>query len=909
MHSQLFESLATGVTVVTASNRLARGLRARYNQHQVRRGLTSWPTPSIASFDQWCEQMWTELVDAGHAAADRLPNPAQVSALWERIVDESPEGSGLIQTHRTAAQARDAWELAAEWRIGIPDEHADDLNEDCRAFVRWASRYQLEATRRNWIDRARLAERIAGALAAHTIEAPKTMILAGFEELTPQQSMLVDVLRNAGTTVEMIEAHRQLGDVRAISLVDADDEIRNAAQWARMLLERDRGGSIGIVIPQLKSMRARVDAIFSDYLIPSSVLPDAARPQRPFNISSGKPLSDYPIIASALHALELCTGLVAIEKVGALLRSPFIGGGDDENASRALLDARLRRNGRTEVRASEIRARASEKVRTRSDDTTENVTHHSPRLVALLDQWDKVCAALPPRMRPSKWARAFAGMLNALGWPGDRTIDGDEHQALEKWWELLSTYSTLDGVIGDEAALGAVRRIVRMAGEVEFQPRTDDAPVQILGTLEAAGMSFEHLWVAGMHDEEMPATPKPNPFLPLRLQRTHRVARASAERELEFARVVVSNLLASAPHIIVSHPRAEGERPLVPSPLIAHLDPQPAHDEEWSRAQLFESIVFASGGASMRETFDDHAGPPVDAGAALRGGTRILQDQAACAFRAFANHRLGARPLERPSPGLDARERGTLIHRVLETFWKEITSHSALVELDESALGDVVDRHVDAAIARSRAEHPESFSDRFASIERRRLASIMRTWFEVERARAPFTVDIIEEGQPVAIGPITLNVRIDRMDTLDDGRKVLIDYKTSRPSPAKWFGDRPDEPQLPIYSTTCNEIAAVLYVQLKADEVRFKGIAADTGIIPSVKEFKGRSKDGIETWEEINERWRQVLTALGEQFMRGDAAVAPKSATMTCLYCEVGPLCRVRDAGDDAGEAEATEYD
>jgi len=43
----------------------------------------------------------------------------------------------------------------------------------------------------------------------------------------------------------------------------------------------------------------------------------------------------------------------------------------------------------------------------------------------------------------------------------------------------------------------------------------------------------------------------------------------------------------------------------------------------------------------------------------------MVKDQAACPFRAFAAHRLGAEGLQFPHTGLDALERGTLVHRVL----------------------------------------------------------------------------------------------------------------------------------------------------------------------------------------------------------------------------------------------------
>ena len=62
--------------------------------------------------------------------------------------------------------------------------------------------------------------------------------------------------------------------------------------------------------------------------------------------------------------------------------------------------------------------------------------------------------------------------------------------------------------------------------------------------------------------------------------------------------------------------------------------------------------------------------PPINADEAQRGGARLLELQAACPFRAQAELRLGARALEEPGVGVDAAERGDLIHRALAVLWQ-----------------------------------------------------------------------------------------------------------------------------------------------------------------------------------------------------------------------------------------------
>ena len=62
-------------------------------------------------------------------------------------------------------------------------------------------------------------------------------------------------------------------------------------------------------------------------------------------------------------------------------------------------------------------------------------------------------------------------------------------------------------------------RVKRLAAQTLFQPEAPDVPIQVLGVLESAGLEFDHLWVMGLTDEAWPIPARPNPFIPVALQR------------------------------------------------------------------------------------------------------------------------------------------------------------------------------------------------------------------------------------------------------------------------------------------------------------------------------------------------------------------------------------------------------
>jgi ATP-dependent helicase/nuclease subunit B len=175
-----------------------------------------------------------------------------------------------------------------------------------------------------------------------------------------------------------------------------------------------------------------------------------------------------------------------------------------------------------------------------------------------------------------------------------------------------------------------------------------------------------------------------------------------------------------------------------------------------------------------------------------------------------------------------------------------------------------------------------------------RLATLARDWLDVERKRAPFEVAAREEKRLLRVAGLELSGRIDRLDRLASGGNALIDYKTGRPTPNAWQGERPDDPQLPLYALSApEEIAAVAYAKLQTGGMRYMGFARDKGLVQQAKD-----------WSALLAGWKQSLEALGAGFAAGDARVDPKNGLATCRYCDLHTLCRVHERLEALSEEE-----
>jgi probable DNA repair protein len=434
----------------------------------------------------------------------------------------------------------------------------------------------------------------------------------------------------------------------------------------------------------------------------------------------------------------------------------------------------------------------------------------------------------------------------------------------------------------------------RLCTDTLFQPEAVDAPVQVLGILESDGMEFDHLWVSGLTDDAWPLAARPNPFIPVALQKKAGVAEASAESALALDRRITEGWLQAADEVVLSHPLREQDRELTPSALIAAV---PEGEVDLADYPRYREVLQAA--RALEEIADGAA--PAYAKKIVSGGTRVLADQAACPFRAFAHHRLRANGLETPADGLDARDRGNLLHALMAELWGALGSKARLDAVGPDELAGVIDRAAAAAVAKVRNDRPGVLDGRLADLERVRLAKLAREWLDVERARGGFEVVAREERRTLHAAGLEMHGRIDRMDRLDDGSHVLIDYKTGRATPKDWLEERPDDPQMPLYALGSSEkIAAIAYARVKTGEMKFTGIARDGDVLPKVKAF--------DSWQGWPEAWRKNLDALGAEFASGVAGVDPKRGLKTCKYCDLRPLCRVHERlaaiEDEDGEFE-----
>jgi len=903
--TELAEWAARG-TIVTRTNRLAREIRSRIGQANARAGVTVFETPDVLPVEAWFEKLWTGL----DAQAELLRDSAEL-LLWRETIaadllaERVGEETLLSQVTELAASAAGAWRWIRRWQEPIWERIP--LVPDVEAFRRWSQAF-THRLGSDWITAAQLPDAMALEAGSVRSAVGDYVTIVGFERIEPALHRLIDALRDLGVTV--YEAPAAQGDPAAISFVPAasmDLEVRLLASSVRADIERDPSLNIGILAADLSSYRSTLERHLGAELDAPSLVPTAGQrlpsQRRVFDLAGAPALSEYGIIGHALDLLDLKLHDNAFADVSALLLAPYPRLTDDavrerDGTERSRVELKLRRDNRLTVSLDLLATVANDVGASEFAKSVARFTNLLPKT--------------PHRARPSGWARHFDARLRCFGWPG-AGIDheSDEGVAFTRWREVIDHFAALD-CVSDAMSLDEARTELRRAcRDITVQAASGGLGVQAMGLLDAAGIDFDKVYVVGMTADVFPAPTRPHPLLPAEWQRMAGFPLASPEVEAEFAATIWRHMRSSCEQLVVSWPMAgaRGET-YVPSPVLgreAARAERPAEEEAsrpwYGRPSALEGIEYAPA--------DDGNVPPARV---RRGGTALLRDYSACPFRAFAAWRLKAGPYDEPEAEPKATLRGELVHRVLEHVWLRIGDSQTLRKLDDAALREHVATAVEEAVAH---RYPDASGSMHAPLVDW-LEQQVSSWLEFEKdtARADWRVGGVEERTDVPIGEyegepaVTLRrLSVDRIDVLDDGTELIIDYKTtsSKLTTSEWSSDRPKDPQLPIYALALSaddrRVAGVAFANLVSrDDLSFRGVSDDSILDRQIGAPKKGSDPDWDGMQDRIDRWGATLSTLAEGYAKGNASVSPRNPRMDCTWCARQPLCRVFEAIDSTDE-------
>jgi len=873
--------LQAGATLVTVNQRLSRHYQRRYDAWQLDAGAAVWDTPTIVSWSAWLLQLHDDALCEGLTENPILKSSVD-ERLWRRAVEQASTRDGLVLLDKTAAakQARAAWLIQHAWHCHVGEDA--QVSMDQLAYSKWSNAYRQLCHRQNSIDESRLAPHLRDRWADLKEQdlLPSSILFAGFLTPTTEQQVWWEGLAEHEVSVERLEPVNSPTEPSRFDFIDDATEWVAAAGHARAWLEENPQSLIGVVVPELNAHRTDILRAFDSVFFPGKNPLEIQKQGRPYDVSLGVSLAEQPVVKSALQVLRFCLEPIAAADVTSVLLSPYFNKMQSAADKRRRFDRRLRNDRQWEFSAKKLA--------------------DSPNYLEALDA--TFAKAFPAAVKTldvkpqsfSAWSDRFGRVLQRqLKWPGE-SLDSLEYQAVQVWQQVIDELESLDD--GENvSAVVALGELQNLCAQRLFQPETPRAPIQIMGRLESHGLTFDHLWLSGCDAGQWPPKAVATTLLPRSLQQTRGVPESSANHRLDAARIEWMHWCQSAPKITASCALTRDGQPLLPAACVADLIVQPV-DQLLGHGQYKDLIATIADQATLQVDDDSH-GPALVPGVRVRGGARRLEDQAKCPFRGFAIHHLGIQMLEDPGMGLDPREHGNLLHFALEKFWESVKTSAALNAMEDAEC----DAEILSAINQSLEEY--KVDPQLAELERARLSRLIADWLAIERRRIGFTVEAMEQEHLVDIYGFEIRVLIDRIDKLDTGERVILDYKTGRNNqPKDWALPRIGNPQLPLYATIDEGVEGVSFAQVVQNDMGFKGLTREPHWLPRVND-RVRVADSPQDWDEWREHWRDSLDQLAEEIRAGVATITPDAKA--CQYCDLKPLCRYRASENELAEEES----
>ena len=448
-----------------------------------------------------------------------------------------------------------------------------------------------------------------------------------------------------------------------------------------------------------------------------------------------------------------------------------------------------------------------------------------------------------------------------------------------------------------------VSTLGRMLDETLFAPESRDAPIQIAGPAESAGLSADGIWFLGAKEGAWPAPASTHPLLPIEVQRENAMPHSTARLDWELARTMTTRLIGSAAQVRFSFARQSADVENRPSRLIVEL--------AGAAVPLPRELTGGQARTPLTIAVEDSARIPFSADTArIGGGAGLLTAQSQCPFQAFAKGRLGAEGWDRAEDGLNARQRGQLLHAVLHAVWAGpphgLRTHAELESLHDRRAFIVghVERAIDALPRGLRERMPR----RYIELEGLRLARLVDAWLAFESTRVPFTVIDTEIARTAQIEGLMLRLRLDRIDRLNDESLLVIDYKSGGVSPSVWNLPRPQDVQLPLYATLERDhrdelLGGLLFAKVRTGELCFAGRVGDARgtLLAGLSPASSLVKRPLEAEDIID--WKNAIEQLARDFLAGKADVDPRDPPGTCERCGLQTLCRIGAAARDADDS------
>lgn len=921
--------------IITPNTRLAQFLSVKLDAWQTslidaNESSACFSPIDVLAYNSWVKKLYGAasnigLFTSGQKSTKVLDGFSE-RQLWKAVVQQSnPE---ILSSISSAKLAQKAYALCQDYDLSLA-EHAFlfGATKDSRSFYQWHQkliaglngRYLLDADLQRYLYS--LDKEWLRSLSA--MSAKNKAYAVGFVNTSAMQQKLFDKLgvelvqlpwysfeKEAGVGVEESKNISAAKTARPKVVVDNfrsfEDEVKHALLWAKEYRERlvampndstdTAAPEVAVIVPELSPNLDIVSRLACEVFDKQNYSLGNHSYSGEYNISASYPLSQVPIVSHILLLLESLLG--GLDRYGwqILMTSPyfklFTMTGSAETVSA------IYQTGEKKISMQQLQS-----VLDWAGVTSLTFSDECDGGDDTLDS-DVIKRVVQASNSSSDLETVLHNILESVSFANARVLDSYEYQAKETFFSALDKLM-VSPISEDITDLASLKKLLHeYLSEEPFHTETvkcDKPAVQILGLLEATGLTHDAVYICGLDEKAWPSPANPNPFIPVYLQSQRDMPSSSDEREFRYAETLLDMLLKSAPEVRGSYVSVQDGEPVSYSAILNNIaDVVEISESDKSLMQnvkvecIGNNIVIDK--ALALEYMEDKYGQPYSwslmsaeaneniakesVETVLRGGTSFLTAQANNPLMAYLRFRLRLSELPEIQDGVTPIERGSILHYVLEEIWRYYKNRQRLCDADDAELRKIIDKALDPAMQKVFSKRFQAVIPLARDIEKRCLAESIYQWMCYEQSRQNFEIVALEKQVSVTVNGLTLHGVVDRIDREDDGSITILDYKTGRVALADLFAERLFAPQMPFYALALNQqnietLSGLAYARIKKAQAGFEGIASQDSPLGQFDKVRHWSyyDSSVVDFSELLIDWREQLHLLVEEVIEGEVSV------------------------------------
>jgi len=813
-----------------------------------------WPRATIIDWH-------TALEKLGGNKQERLLLAIEQSLIWQRCIAEyATESQSSIESLATVCE--EAFWLVKHWGIDrkalteTGDSNSKWFCNIANNFVRYIRQHQcIDETQ--WLERVIQWTEEQPQQSIELLGNPTQIIFYGFLGMTPLQNKWINALKKSACTVSIdlrsLDIYPCGGrpDIAAVHAFDTTEEECHAAlDWIVSQYQKNPQQRLALIVPELGRYRSMIESMLLQKQLPAEC----------FAILSPIPLSEYGLVQTALALLQLSLSyLPELNQLISLLRSPYFGDMPNDEYDRAAFLAHLRA--------------------LQCNPLNWDVIIQTAAPWPVLQQQLLVLqrSRINKKQILAEWVMHWQNVFQAVLFPNALSLNPEEQASHQRFEQLLLHFSEL--IIGQNqlTAQQALHDLNQYCAKTFwlYSEKKACASIFITNVLDALHVPVDQAWLMHATQNTIPFKLTINPLLDKKIQKKYGVWALNRTEYDALSVVCYEALQQLNKQLIISFAKEDQGRAQTPAIFCATCAATPYVVHEKS----IEPLLLKKNPQPLTAWTRD----------SLPGGSSALKSQRLCPMQAFAKHRLNLAPLPMPVLGLTAIERGIVVHRALQLIWQQLSDQENLLALSAENLQQFLQRVVPLALKIITWSRRKLLSAALLDLEQAYLMTLLTEWLALEASRPPFKIFALEQETQVVFAEKNWRLRVDRIDTLADGRLLLIDYKTGKTSVNSWQQEIFTEPQLPLYAVThALKIDAIAFAEVSPTHLKMIGLseqAMDLGQFGVLTE--------TDKWTELKANWQAILTQLTDDFIDSTAQLAPLAGDTTCKQCGLQSFCRV----------------